>query len=166
MNNMRKVLFLPVLILFLPGYVLAQNNSGVQDKLIGSTFKILAKSFVAVTDIDKLKEENIRKINKMDNDKFNKRYAKAYEVIKALPADIRVAYGIKEGMNKEAATGTIKLLNKDKIYKIIDTIPDKFIADQFRVYLSKKKQEIKNSNLVVQINMFWSNMMKGLKKSR
>jgi len=166
MNNITKVLALAVFILIFPSSVFADSNTGTQDKLIGSAFKVLARGFVAVTDMDKLKEENARKIEKMDEGKFHKRYAKIYKVIKGLPLAVRSTYGISENMSKEDAIMNIKLMDKDKAYEVIDAVPDKLIADEFRAYLRNKKEQVKNSNIVVQINGFWNSMFKAKKKTR
>ena len=163
---MLRTVILLIIALNFTKPVFAQKSSDIQDRIIGSAFKTLAKAFVAVTDINKLKEDNARKIINMDEDKFRKRYAKVYEVIGNLPARIKSVYGIREVMSREEAARSIKILDKNKAYEIIDVIPDKMIADQFRQYLQKKKQDIKNSNLAEQINQFWNKVTGKFKKSR
>lgn len=128
--------------------------------MIGSTFKALAKAFVAVVDIDKLKKSNIDKLNKMDRDKFEKRYAKVYKATGGLPYKLKAKYGISENMAKEVAIKDIASLDKKTIYEIIDLIPERIIADQFRQYLSQEKKEMKESNIIEQIIGFWNKMIR------
>lgn len=142
----------------------AAEKTGVTDKIIGSTFKTLVKAFVATTDINELKKNNIAKINKMDEEKYQRRYAKVYEVIKDLPSHLKVDYEITEHMSKEQVIKHIELLDKKKAYKMIDSIPDTFIANKFKQYLSEKKQEFQKSNVVEQINQLWNKMLEKVGK--
>jgi len=160
---MRFVIFTVILLLItglcFQSYLFAQEKVGTEDKVIGSTFKILAKAFILMADMDKLKKNNIEKLNKMGEEKFEKRYAKVYEVIKDLPSELKVSHGITEDMSKEQAIKNIASFDKKSIYETIDSVPDKIIATQFRQYLNEKKQEIQKSNLLEQINKFWSKMI-------
>ncbi len=160
---MRFIIFTAILLLVtglcFQSYVFAQKKVSVEDKIIGSTFKALAKVFVAMADMDKLKKNNIEKLSKMDEEKFRRRYAKVYEVIKDLPHKLRVSYGITQEMPKEQAIKNIGSFNKKKIYETIDSIPDTIIAQQFKQYLSEKKQEIQKSNLIEQVNKLWDEMI-------
>jgi uncharacterized protein with NAD-binding domain and iron-sulfur cluster len=137
----------------------AQEKVSVEDRIIGSTLKGLARAFVAIVDMDTLKKNNIDKLNKMSEAKFSKQYAKVYEVIKDLPDKFKNDYGVAAAMSKAQAIKNIKLLNKEKTYKIIDSIPDTIIAKQFKRYLEEKKQAIQKSNTVEQIKKFWNRML-------
>lgn len=139
------------------------KDEDFSDKVIGSTFKLLAKSFVAVVNIAELKKYNIKKINKMDDEKFRKHYGNAYPIIKDLPEWIKTQYGVTENMSREQAIQNTASLNKKDIYKILDAIPNRFIADKFRIYLRDSKEEIENSNVIVQIKRFWSCAVDGAK---
>lgn len=67
-------------------------------------------------------------------------------------------------MNKERAIKNVESLNKKKMYEIIDSLPDRVIANQFKQYLSEKKQKIEKGNLLEQINKLWYKMTKEGKK--
>lgn len=159
---MKKGQFILLLILSLcsQSYIFAEEKVGIEDRLIGSTFKTLAKAFVVIADINKLKKDNIDKISKLDKDKFRIRYAKVYKAIKDLPYQLKVDYGISENMTKEQVIRNVRSLDKKRIYEIIDAVPDKIITKQFKQYLYDKKQEIQKSSLVEQINKFWNGMLK------
>lgn len=138
--------------------IFAQENVSMEDKIIGSTFKTLAKAFVAMTDINKLKKDNIDILNKMEEAKFRTRYAKVYGVIKDLPPKLKASFRVTEHMAKEQAVKNIESLDKKRIYETIDSIPDTIIAKQFKRYLSEKQQEMQKSNIVKQVNNLWVKM--------
>ena len=158
MHNKIGVIIIIISLCFC-NYVFAQDKISLEDKAIGLTFKILAKAFITTVDFNKFKKENIDKINKMDEEKFKKRYAKAYLVIKDLPSNIKNQYKIYESMDKKQAIINIGLLDKKKAYGIIDSIPDTLISEQFKLYLDKRKQKIQNSNVIQQVKKFWDKIM-------
>jgi hypothetical protein len=135
------------------------DNTNTADAIIGSTFKTLAKAFVVTANIEKLKKDNVDKLKKKNNDKFRAQYAKFYAILENSPS-LRARYGLVENMTKDEAVAKIKSLDKKKIYAAIDDIPNKLIADQFRLYLGRKKQEMQNSNMVVQIRQTWERIIK------
>jgi len=137
----------------------AQEDVGLQDKIIASTFKTLARTFVAAVDIEKLKEVNAAKINKMDEEKFDKRYAAAYKIIKDLPPDVKTHYGVFEVMTKKWAIANMRLLDKKRIYALIDEVPDKIIAGQFKTYIMKQKTELQDVDLMGRIQEFWQRII-------
>jgi len=139
--------------------IFAQEKVSIEEQIIGSTFKTLAKAYVAIVDINKLKKSNIDKLNNMDEEKFQRRYIKVYEVIKDLPFPVKVNYRITEHMTREEVIRNIRLLNKEKIYTIIDSLPDAFIANHFKQYFIEKKQEIQKSNIVEQIRNLWNKII-------
>ncbi len=136
------------------------RKPSVSDKLIGSTFKTLAKTFVATVDIEKLKKNNIEKLNKKDEAKFRKQYVKIYKVVKDCPS-LAKRYGLSENLTKEQAIEKINSLKKKDMYTALDLMPDTVIADQFRQYLQEKKQEIQHSNVAGQIKQLWDKMTAG-----
>ena len=142
----------------------AKEKVSIEDMIIGSIFKGLAKAYVTMADIDKLKKDNIDKLNKMDAEKFQRRYAKVYEVIKDLPPDLKVSYGVTEHLTKEQVIKNIESFDREKINETIDSIPDAIIVKQYKKYLSEKKQEIRNSNLAGQINKFWNKIIEKINK--
>lgn len=158
-----RIFFLLIMLLWFTSISHAQQKVSVEDRIIGSTFKTLAKAFVVVVDINKLKKCNIGKLNKMSEDKFQKRYAEVYDVLKDLPVNLKVSYGINAQMTKEQVIKHIESLDEKKIYEIIDSVPDTVIANQFKLYLRKKKEGIQKSNIVEQINKFWNKIIEKAK---
>lgn len=148
-----------IFLLSFPFVCFAQEKSSMEDRIIGSTFKALAKALTVTVDVNKLKEANINKLAGMEEEKFKKRYAKVYAAIKELPPGLKVRYGITEQMTKERVIEDIKSLDKKNINEAIDSIPDRVIAKQFKQYISEKRQLLANSDVVGQINECWNKIM-------
>jgi uncharacterized protein YdbL (DUF1318 family) len=137
----------------------AEEKLSLQDNAIGSTFKTLAKGYVAVMDVDKFKKDAVAKINKVQPDKFKRKYAKIYESIKELPPKLKNKYGIVEDMPKEQLIRDVESLDKKKIYEFIDSVPNNIIVKEFKGYLNENKQGAKDSNLIKDINEFWNKVL-------
>jgi len=145
---------------------LADVKSDIEDKIIASTFKSIAKAYIMVVDLKQFKKDKIAMLQKMEEDKFRKRYAKTYAVMSELPKELKNAYGIDENMNKEQAIRKINSLNKKKIYGIIDGVPDELIAKHFKQYLAKRKQTVQNDNIIGQIKDFWDRAIDNSNKTK
>jgi len=160
MTRIRVILFSAILFLaisiYYQSYALAPQEVNFTERIVGTAFKNLAKAFVLVADLNKLKENNIAKLKRMDQDKFRKRYAEVYRVIKYLPDKIKHSYRITEAMTINEAIADIGLLDEKRIYEIIDSIPDAAIAGQFRQYLEARKHQLQGSNLNEQIGKIWN----------
>ena len=154
------VIFIILFILLLRSAVLAEDKISMGDKFIGATFKNLAKAYISVVDLKKLKKTNIEKIKAMDEEKFEKRYAKVFQVISELPKKVRTTYGINETMTKEQVTKKINSWDKKKICGIIDSIPEELIVKYFKEYVNKSKQNVKDSNLIDQVRSFWERIIR------
>lgn len=157
-TGISGIILLLVIGLGFQGCAFATEQVSLQDKAIGSAFKTLAKGFVVIADINKIKKDNISKINKLKPGKYKRKYAEVYEVIKELPSELKIKYGIIQDMSKEQLIKEIEALDKKKIYKLIEAIPDTFIAKEFNIYLNEKKQGAQKNDLIKEINELWSKM--------
>lgn len=163
MSVKKKAILLLILFFCSRGNCSAKEKINLEDRIIGSTFKSLAKAFMVAVDWDKLKKANIDKLKKMDEEKFKKQYHKVYGELEGLPEGIKSDFKINAQMTKKEAIRNIKSLDKKKIYQIIDSIPDTFIAAQFKKYLGKGAGKLKKNNLVKQINKFWNEIIEKTK---
>jgi hypothetical protein len=152
-----------LLSLSLTGPLCAAENVSAEARVVGSTFKTLAKAYVATADIAQLKAKNIKRIEGMKDEWFDLKYTEVYRVIKALPAQVRTKYGITEDMTKAQAVRVIQSLDKNKIYDIIDKIPDPVIAEEFNRQL--KDDEEQGGNLMSKINKVWDKIVAGINKT-
>jgi hypothetical protein len=160
---MKKFIFVLVFSLCFQGLALSAEKATVQDRVVGGTFKTMAKAYIAATDIGKLKDKNIKRIGIMREDWFHKQYAEVYAVIKDLPPKLREKYKVREDMSKAEAIAVIRSLDKKQIYAIIDQIPDPMIHKQFNAQFTPKDSEEKTS-LTSRIRMIWDRVVAAVNK--
>jgi len=151
----KKIIFAIVFILS-PVVCFAQGNGSWDEVVIGTSFKTLAKAFVATADIQKIKKANIEKLEGMDEAKFRQRYVEAYAIVKDLPGDIKKEYGVTETMSRHQAIENMQVLDKPRMYALIDSMPNEAIARQFRQYLSQRQGSDEGRDLVTQVRSFWA----------
>jgi hypothetical protein len=144
--------------LCLHGLALAAENVTAQDRIVGGTFKTMAKAYIAASDIRQLKENNVKRIESMREDWFEKKYAEVYKVIKDLPPQLKKKYGIKEDMTKAQVIAVIRSLDKKQVYAIIDQVPDPMITEQFNAQFSQKEGDPQNS-LTDRIGSIWNKVV-------
>ncbi len=152
----RGFIFLFLTPIFFLSPLFAQEKPSLSDLFISAAIKTMARTFVALEDIDKLKQDNIADLSRMEDLRFQKRYAKAYAVLKDLPENTRSKYNIRYDITKEEAIKQLENLDKKKIYKVIDELPDYLVAREFRLYVSRHTREFQEHNILEQINIFWS----------
>ena len=117
----------------------AEKGPDAQDRVIAYSFRVLAKGFVAATDLEKLKKGMIARIEKMDDAYFNARYLDIYEHVYEQPAFTK-AYGLHAGLTKSEAIAQISTFDKPKAYSLIDAVPDIVITNEFKRYVWKKSE--------------------------
>lgn len=148
-------------ILFFASWCSAAVDSDVNltDNTIAAAFKVLAKTFTVAVDLDRVKLNNIEKIRKMTDEKFNRRYAKIYNLLKSYP-HFCARYGFTESLTKNKAIIKITILDKKTIYEMIDAVPARLIANEFKSYLRARQVDLQKSNLSVQVQQFWNKVTK------
>ena len=126
----------------------AKQRETLKEKLVGTFVKTFAKSYVATHNLDKFKEKNIKKILKMDEAKFQRVYKKIYkEMIVDLPQSLKDSYGVAEEMTRDKAIARInEFKNKKEIYRMINAVPNKMIAQHFKQHKDEFKKTMKNSS--------------------
>jgi len=60
-------------------------EAGVGEKLLGTTVKAAVKLYVAVRNLERVKEAVISKVEKANEEEFRIKYARLYELAKDLP---------------------------------------------------------------------------------
>jgi hypothetical protein len=114
----------------------------------------LAKGFIAVVDVEKLKQNSVARINKMDEERFYARYMDFYEHLYDQPL-FSETYGLREDLSREEAVEKIKTLDKPRMYAIIDSLPDVVINNEFKRYLFKNKKQAPQGT---DPNSFWNSI--------
>jgi hypothetical protein len=128
-------------------------------RVVGVTFKSLAKAYVATADIAQLKAKNIKRIESMQEEWFDRKYAEVYRVAKTLPLQVRTKNGITEQMTKQQAIRVVESFNKNKLYEIIDKVPDPVIAEEFNTYLKGDGTQPDGGNLMSKISRAWDKIV-------
>jgi hypothetical protein len=152
-------LLLLLAVLCLGSIALAQEKTDLQDKLIGSTFKLIAKSYVTMTDLKQLRKNALGRLEGMSEEELRVKYARTYASVGNLPAGVKVAYGVNEDITKLQAIEKINSWDKKRICGFIDSIPDTIIANQFRGYLDRRRQGIQKQNIIEQVRGFWNRIV-------
>jgi len=147
------------------GFVFAQEETKVQDKIIGTMFKGLAKAYIAITDLDKLKKNKIEELNQMSMEIYKYRYSRIYELAKDWSDTLKKNYKITEQMTREQAIKNIESVDKKKIYEMIDATSDTVIVEQFKKFLNQEGQEIKKRSLGERVDRVWKKILEKLNKS-
>lgn len=130
----KTLLTLLILAVTVNGFAAEEDRlETLREKLVGSMVKTFAKTYVATTNLNKFKEKNIKKLQKMDEAKFQRVYDRIYqEIMVDLPQHLKERYGISERMTRERAIAQINTFtNKKQIYRLINSIPNRMIAKHF-----------------------------------
>ena len=152
----KKFILALVFAVCFQGLSMSAEKVTVQERVVGGTFKAMAKAYIATADINKLKEKNIKRIEIMREDWFDQKYAEVYKVIKDLPPGLKEEYRVTAGMPKSRAIAIIRSLDKKKIYAIIDQVPDPMISQQFNAQFSHKEGA---ASLTDRIHMIWGKVV-------
>ena len=158
-NKITTLLFF-LLVLCFQKPVFADNTPGWEVATIGITFKTMAKSYIAVSDINKLKKNGIDKLIKISDEKFKKQYAEVYPSLVELPQPIKTKYGFSEKMTKKQAIKSLASLDKKQVYEIIESVPNSAIAEQFNRYYSGQSKPA--GSLTSRISELWKKLILSL----
>ena len=132
-----------------------------EERVVGMTFRGLAKTFVFVLDLERLKKKGVKKVSKMNDAKFKKKYDAIAPFLNELPDGMKDRYGIGSQMTRERVLQNIKSITKEDMFGIIDAVPDRVISNIFMDQLKKDKESAKQGNLAQQIKDTWE---KGVSK--
>jgi hypothetical protein len=134
-----------------------KQNISFEDAMIAAAFKSLAKAYVAVQD----KDELVKKLRSMSEDRFDSRYARVYEVIKGSPK-LAGKYGFHQQMSADELAKKLDSWDKRKLMEIIDGIPDSSIASEFKKYISRESRDAKQADTNEQICWVWNRVSREL----
>lgn len=132
----------------------AQEKTGLDEKIIGMAFRTVMRVFVAASDMDQLKRNNVVKVKAMDDHDFAAKRARVYDLTKDLPENIKKDYVISPDINREQVVMDIEKLDKKRAYQIIDALSDKALTRMFRKARGKRAEKAHKGD----INSFWENL--------
>jgi hypothetical protein len=131
-----------------------QQKATWDEKAIGATFKTLGKAFISTTDLKKLKQDNIKKIKRMDEEKFRSRYSDYFNIINRSPL-LQSKYRLSGNMTRQQAIEKLNGLNKKELCDIVDSVPDSVIAQEFKRNVGKYKSRVESKDFPQKINYIW-----------
>lgn len=160
-----RIILTSVIALTMCGTGFAEEKTGTQAKLVGGTFKTLAKAYVTTANIEQLKEKNIKRIESMKESWFRMRYAEVWDVVQRMPEKTRKKYNVTAGMTKSEAVDLIRSMDKKKICEIIDQAPDQVIYDEFRKELAKNGKS-SEGNVMTRVSEIWNDIVGKINKKQ
>ncbi|MGE5309290.1 MAG: hypothetical protein ACM3OC_09405 [Deltaproteobacteria bacterium] len=164
-----SVTVLLALCLCVPGPCRAQQQSDTGKKgafgeaAVGGALKILAKTYVNTTNIKKLAKRHIKRIEKMDEETFQAYYGRTLSVIKASPR-LTTDFGVPAYLTREAALDQLRQVNKEKLCRMIDAVPDKVVIEQFKSFSSRHSEELTGKDAVGKAQIGWKTFQERLEK--
>lgn len=126
----------------------------LQNALIVSTVKTLAKAFISTQEKDQL----VEKVGALDNQKFIRTYDRAYQTIRQYPR-LMEQYGLKEHMRKEEFLQQLSSWDKNKMFSFIDALPDELIIAETRRYLARSESSQRHTDYISRICQIWDDVL-------
>lgn len=139
------------------------EKPGFQETVIGSSFKLMAKTYVLTTDLEKLKKKHITQIQSSGEDEFRFIYAKTLGVIAESPR-LKSDFGLDAYMDRDGAVDKLKGLNKDRLCRMIDAVPDSVIASRVASFMARRVDEMKGMDLTQRISHVWNSFRQRLER--
>jgi hypothetical protein len=119
-------------------------------KALSLAVKTCIKAYIANSDFQNLKNENMAAINRKTEPQFEADYDQAWPVLKKCPYPIS-KYSLRQKMTKQEVLGVVSRLTRDDCLGAVDNIPDEVIIDQFNKGMADP--DIQNKPLNEQINL-------------
>ncbi|MFA5362723.1 MAG: hypothetical protein WC335_05690 [Candidatus Omnitrophota bacterium] len=132
-----------------------QKAVAAEDKIIAALLKVFAGAYVKTSDIGKLKEKQIRRLEQMNDEDFSAEYERVFSVIRECP-QFRKNFGLYEGMSKEQFIVRVSAFDRKQICGIINSIPDEVLSGKFREYLSERGEADSGAGITQQVSNVWA----------
>lgn len=136
----------------------ARGKAGLDDRVIGSTVKLMAKAYVLAADVEKLKRKHIAQIREMDDDTFYASYANTLGVIAESPEICRSLAFVRP-ITREQVIERIAALDKKRLCGMVDAIPDAVIARRFKRFMARRMDEMRTMDPVKRIRYAWNSLV-------
>jgi hypothetical protein len=154
MNAMR------ICLIILAATCLCRANAHAQtsqDRLISGTFKTLAKTYIAATDFNALKNNTVTRLQQLDTDSFHKKYPRTLQLIGDAPV-LAKQFGLSSDMSSQQAVAFIKSLDRKKVSAIIDAVPDQVVSRHVLQGFSRKNDPARSKNVMDKVRQAWQDI--------
>jgi hypothetical protein len=148
-------------------FLLFQNMAGaqtMQDRLVSSTFKTLAKTYITASDFKALKDNTVKRLQALDTDSFHARYPRMLQLVADAPV-LTKEFGLKADMPVNQAIAFVRSLDKKKTCSVIDMIPDQIVAQHVMRFMSGKTGSVNSENISSQVTAVWQDLQQRLDKT-
>lgn len=132
-----------------------------EDILVGSMFKTMAKAYLATADIEGFKENTLSQLNAFDEPGFHRHYARFFRVVDKSPR-LSKEFGLSPDMTREKARAVVRSLDKNKLSRMVDAVPNPVVNEEFKLYLSREKIKSRDKNIADQVSMVWAKLRERL----
>ncbi len=163
--TMKKNRLFPVVVcaaaLIFPRGSFAQT---MQERLISSAFKTLAKTYIAASDLEKLKRNTLAILEGLDTESFREKYPRTLQIVEESPV-LAKQFGLRPDMSVAQARSFVRSLNKKKVSMLIDAVPDTVVARHVAEDISGKKQTAASKNIADQAAAVWRTLQDRLDRT-
>ncbi|MFC1593743.1 hypothetical protein ACFL38_00250 [Candidatus Omnitrophota bacterium] len=137
----------------------ALPKADATDKIIASTLKLLATTYVRTVDLDNLKQKNIKRIAKKDPEKLNRELLRLHETIQGTPVEEMLK--ITPNSSMEVVIARIRSLTKEELHSMIESMPDYTIGKKVKDYFTKRNKEVsgEKKNIVLDVKALWKDII-------
>ncbi len=131
-----------------------RTKTAANEKMVGRTIKILAKTYVRTINLARLKQTHIQRIQGLDDEEYRKTYAYTLALIAESPR-LKQEFGLSEEMGRLEAIARLERIDKRTLYRMIDAVPDHVIFKRFSAYMSRSNDELKEGDITKRIEVGW-----------
>jgi hypothetical protein len=140
-----------------PGLGISSERDGffTTDNMIANSLKMLGKGYVYQTDIVKTKDKKIRQLQAMSPVDFRNHYGEIYSYI----GEAEENFGFSKNLSQKAVINQITDLDKQTIYEMIGSVPNRIIAKRFHHELDILLADVPDGKIKDKISFIWDGVV-------
>lgn len=152
-------------VIFSAGNAYAQQaeKESFGEAAVGTTLKVMAKTYVTAMDLKKFKKRHAERIEQMDEQSFRAAYNNTLTIVKYSPK-LRSDFGLAEDLGREEALERLRKLDKKTLCRMIDAVPDKTLIAKFKAFSSRHSDELAGKDIAAQLQIGWKSFTTRLEK--
>ncbi len=165
----RRVWILTFLVLLNPnsflrfceGEAIPKESINIDDRFISTSIKLMLKSYILTADLKEIKKAHIERLKNMKEESFKEELNRFCNELKGSP--LEGIYGISINSTREEVISVIDRLDKKEINKIVNSLPDKLIADRIKNYFSSRHKMYSNKkDFLKNLKEAWEDLIRKL----
>ncbi|MFA6384904.1 MAG: hypothetical protein WCY10_06010 [Candidatus Omnitrophota bacterium] len=136
----------------------------VQDRLVSSTFKTLAKTYITTADFKVLRDNTVKRLQQLDTNSFHQLYPRVLRIVDDAPV-LKKELGLRSDMTVSQAIAFVKSLDKKKSCAVVDMIPDRVVAYHVGQFMAEKTDPANSKNIAARVAAVWQHIQKKFDKA-